>query len=64
MIPWTAAIRPDSRATCSLNCGHFRSFKTPNQVLMLYQYQRVWRVIWTDGRELPKDRIHGGMDTR
>jgi hypothetical protein len=22
---------------------------------MLYQYQRVWRVIWTDGRELPKD---------
>jgi hypothetical protein len=29
--------------------------QTPNEVLMLYQYQRVWRVIWTDGRELPKD---------
>jgi hypothetical protein len=29
--------------------------QTPNQVLMLYQYQRVWRVIWTDGRVLPKD---------
>ena len=29
--------------------------QTPNQVLMLYQYQRVWRVIWTDGRDLPKD---------
>jgi len=27
----------------------------PNQVLMLYEYQKVWRVIWTDGRALPKD---------
>jgi hypothetical protein len=33
----------------------FQSVQTPNQVLMLYQYQRVWRSIWTDGRELPKD---------
>jgi hypothetical protein len=23
--------------------------------LTLYEYQRVWRVIWTDGRDLPKD---------
>ena len=22
---------------------------------MMYQFQRVWRVIWTDNRELPKD---------
>ena len=29
--------------------------QTSNQVLLLYEYQRVWRVIWTDGRELPKD---------
>jgi hypothetical protein len=29
--------------------------QTPNQMLMLYEYQKVWRVIWTDGRELPKD---------
>jgi hypothetical protein len=28
--------------------------QTPTQVLMLYQYQQAWRVIWTDGRELPK----------
>lgn len=27
----------------------------PDQVLMLYEYQKVWRVIWTDGRALPKD---------
>ncbi len=36
----------------------FRAFQvvqTANQMLVLYQYQRVWRVIWTDGRELPKD---------
>jgi hypothetical protein len=33
----------------------FQVVQTPNQVLMLYQYQRVWRVIWKDGRELPKD---------
>ena len=29
--------------------------QTSNQVLILYEYQRVWRVIWTDGRDLPKD---------
>ena len=29
--------------------------QTPNQVLILYLYERRWRVIWTDGRPLPKD---------
>ncbi len=33
----------------------FQIVQTPNQLLLLYQYQKVWRVIWTDGRELPKD---------
>jgi hypothetical protein len=33
----------------------FRVVQTPNQVLMLYEYQKVWRVIWTDGRKLPED---------
>ncbi len=28
---------------------------TPNQVLMLYMFEKRFRVIWTDGRELPKD---------
>ena len=28
--------------------------QTPVQVYMLYEFGRVWRVIWTDGRELPK----------
>ena len=26
-----------------------------NQVVLLYTFNRIWRVIWTDGRELPKD---------
>ena len=28
---------------------------TPHKMLELFQYQRVWRDIWTDGRPLPKD---------
>src|ERR1700676_143767 len=26
----------------------------PDKVVVLHQYQRIWRDIWTDGRELPK----------
>ncbi len=33
----------------------FQVVQTSGQLLMLYQYQQVWRVIWRDGRELPKD---------
>ena len=29
--------------------------QTPVQLYLLYQFGRVWRVIWTDGREVPKD---------
>jgi hypothetical protein len=29
--------------------------QTANQVLILYQFNKKWRVVWTDGRELPKD---------
>jgi hypothetical protein len=28
---------------------------TPNQVLMLYMFEKRWRVIWTDGRKLPEN---------
>src|SRR6266705_1319702 len=28
---------------------------TPESVLMLYMFEKRWRVIWTDGRQLPKD---------
>jgi len=33
----------------------FQFVQTPNQVLMLYMFEKRWRVVWTDGRELPKD---------
>lgn len=33
----------------------FQVVQTPNQVLMLYMFEKRFRVIWTDGRELPKD---------
>lgn len=29
--------------------------QTPVKVAILYQFGKVWRVIWTDGRELPKN---------
>jgi hypothetical protein len=29
--------------------------ETQNKMLQLFQYQRVWRDIWTDGRSLPAD---------
>ena len=29
--------------------------QTPLNVFVLYQFGKVWRVIWTDGRNLPKD---------
>jgi hypothetical protein len=29
--------------------------QTPVSVVILYEFDKVWRVIWTDGRELPKD---------
>jgi hypothetical protein len=29
--------------------------QTKNQVLILYEFNKKWRVIWTDGRPLPKD---------
>lgn len=35
--------------------------KMPNRILILYQYERIWREIWTDGRALPKN---AGSDDR
>jgi hypothetical protein len=31
----------------------FQVVQTPTQVLMLYMFEKRWRVIWTDGRQLP-----------
>lgn len=29
--------------------------QTPYSVIILYEYGKIWRTIWTDGRPLPKD---------
>lgn len=29
--------------------------ETPKQVVILYEFNKKWRVIWTDGRQLPKN---------
>jgi hypothetical protein len=36
----------------------------PNQVVILYQFNKKWRVIWTDGRPLPKDPEQPGWTTK
>lgn len=35
--------------------GAIQILQRPENVVMLYEFGRVWRVIWTDGREVPKD---------
>jgi hypothetical protein len=39
-----------------LHNAHTEQFlQTSTQVVILYQFNKKWRVIWTDGRGLPKD---------
>jgi hypothetical protein len=33
----------------------FQVVQTPNSILMLYMFEKRWRVIWTDSRALPAD---------
>ena len=33
----------------------FEIVQTPNQVLIMYMFEKRWRAIWTDGRALPSD---------
>jgi len=37
------------------NAHHQEMLQTPTHVVILYQFNKKWRAIWTDGRELPKD---------
>src|SRR5256886_5463383 len=32
-----------------------RIIQTPENVVILYEFNKKWRVIWTDGRQLPKN---------
>jgi hypothetical protein len=37
------------------NPGAFEFIQVPGRVLQIFERHHVWREIWTDGRELPKD---------
>ena len=43
------------------NLGLTQIFQDEYKVAILYQYDNRWRVIWTDGRELPKV-VDGGVE--
>ena len=61
-IPWIFATRLDSPVWTSLNSGSIEIVQTKDQTIILNQFFRTWRTIWTDGRELPKDpepRLYG-----
>ena len=34
---------------------HMRFIQTPAETVELFQYQAIWREIWTDGRKLPNN---------
>jgi len=60
MVP--SALSNDPQPTCEpqgwprLILHNYRTsqiFQTPKQVLILYQFNRKWRNIWTDGRANP-----------
>jgi hypothetical protein len=42
------------------NLRETQILQNPYKVVMLYEYATTWRVIWTDGRELPK-LVDGGV---
>ena len=45
--------------------GSMRFIQLPDRMFILYEFQRVWREIWTDGRELPpKVDVKGAPDSR
>ena len=43
------------------NLGLTQIFQDEHKIAILYQYDNRWRVIWTDGRELPKV-VDGGVE--
>lgn len=44
---------------------HFEFVQTPTKTVELFQYQRIWRQIWTDGRKPPANAGKpGGPDLR
>ena len=48
-------------ASCFANAHTEEVLQTPTKVVILYQFNKKWRVIWTDGRALPRESRSAGM---
>ena len=46
------------------NAHHEQILQTATQVVILYQFNKKWRVIWTDGRKLPANPEVPGWDIK
>jgi hypothetical protein len=64
MVPSALTNDPSPLLTCEpggfprIVLHNFRTrqiIQTPQKVVILYEFNRKWRTIWTDGRALPKD---------
>ena len=68
-VPPGSGLHNDPRDTCEpigfpradfYNLRHTQIMQDPYKVAMLYEYAQTWRIIWTDGRPLPKV-VDGGV---
>ena len=48
-------IRSAFRVPIFINCVTRKFFRIRTKVVILYQYDKRYRVIWTDGRDFPKE---------
>ena len=46
------------------NAHHEQILQTATQLVILYQFNKKWRVIWTDGRKLPANAEVPGWDIK
>ena len=51
----STVTRREFLARTSINQGQLRFFRRLLSVVHSLPFGKVWRVVWTDGRELPKD---------
>ena len=54
MIPSWPAILKDFRAKISMSLRTTQILQTPQSVVILTEFGKIWRVVWTDGRDFPK----------
>jgi hypothetical protein len=64
--PWFTTCDPLGFPRSVVNQTRGTAFaEMPGRLVILDQYNRVWRDVWMDGRELPKNvGVKGGLDPR